>query len=85
MIDTAVSGLITGASTGLGAVYADRVAQSGHNFVLVARDAIRMGALATRLQVQYNVEVEVLPADLTQETELNYQYQQEAFIAIFVT
>ena len=71
MTDSTTSVLITGASTGLGAIYADRFAQRGHNLVLVARDSMRMEALATRLQAQYNVEVEVLPADLTQETELD--------------
>jgi len=62
--------LITGASTGLGAVYADRFARRGHSLVLVARDATRMEALATRLRAEYGVDVEVLPADLTQEKDL---------------
>ena len=36
--------LITGASTGIGAVYADRFAKRGHDLVLVARDRVRMEA-----------------------------------------
>ncbi|MBA8867111.1 hypothetical protein FHW11_004297 [Pantoea agglomerans] len=57
--------LITGASTGIGAVYADRFARRGHNLILVARDAVRLSALAEKLQTQYGIQAEVLPADLT--------------------
>ena len=42
--------LITGASTGIGAVYADRFARRGHDLVLVARDRVRLEALAERLR-----------------------------------
>ncbi|RYC41007.1 SDR family NAD(P)-dependent oxidoreductase [Pectobacterium zantedeschiae] len=71
MTEITPSVLVTGASTGLGAVYADRFARRGHNLVLVARDVTRMEALATGLRAQYSIEVDVLPADLTQETELD--------------
>lgn len=57
--------LITGASSGIGATYADRFARRGHDLVLVARDAKRMEALATKLRAETGVSVEVLPADLT--------------------
>lgn len=57
--------LITGASTGIGAIYADRFARRGHNLVLVARDVGRLNALAEKLQAQYGIRAEVLPADLT--------------------
>lgn len=62
--------LITGASSGIGATYAERFARRGHDLVLVARDGARMDALATRLQEEFNVLVEVLQADLTQPTDL---------------
>lgn len=62
--------LITGASTGIGATYADRLAKRGHDLVLVARDAARLDALAERLRREANVGVEVLRADLTDETDL---------------
>lgn len=57
--------LITGASTGIGATYADRFARRGHDLVLVARDAARLDALATKLTGETGVAVDVLPADLT--------------------
>jgi short-subunit dehydrogenase len=62
--------LITGASTGIGAVYADRFARRGHDLVLVARDRARMEALATRLRAETKVTVDILPADLTDGTAL---------------
>ena len=67
---TLTSVLITGASTGIGATYADRFAQRGHNLVLVARDQARLEALAARLHQQYGVKVDVLPADLTKPDDL---------------
>jgi short-subunit dehydrogenase len=63
--------LITGASSGIGATYADRYARRGHDLVLVARDPARLDALAARLQQQYGVETDVLRADLTQAGDLD--------------
>ncbi len=57
--------LITGASTGIGAVYADRFAGRGHDLVLVARDKARMDILAARLRKEHGVAVDVQQADLT--------------------
>jgi short-subunit dehydrogenase len=62
--------LITGASTGLGAVYADRLAKRGHDLVLVARDGARMEALAERLREQTGVAIEIIAADLTADTDI---------------
>lgn len=62
--------LITGASSGIGATYADRFARRGHDLVLVARDAARLSSLAERLRKETGVAVDVLPADLTAETDL---------------
>jgi len=62
--------LITGASSGIGAVYADRLARRGHDLVLVARDQARLQALATRLTGQTGVRTEALAADLTDPAEL---------------
>lgn len=62
--------LITGASTGIGAVYADRFARRGHDLVLVARDRARLAAVAARLTAETGVAVEVLVADLTDPAAL---------------
>lgn len=62
---TTPSVLITGASSGIGAVYAERFARRGHDLVLVARDKARLDALAARLQQETGVSVDVLAADLT--------------------
>lgn len=63
--------LITGASSGIGATYAERFARRGHNLILVARDKSRMDELASRLRNDSNVAVEVLQADLTRSADLS--------------
>ena len=62
--------LITGASTGIGAIYADRLARRGYDLILVARDAARMEALATALRSETSRTIHVLPADLTERADL---------------
>ena len=62
--------LITGASSGIGTVYAERFARRGHDLVLVARDKARLDALAERLRHDTGVAIDVLPADLTQRSDL---------------
>ncbi|ENZ81100.1 MULTISPECIES: SDR family oxidoreductase [Caulobacter] len=70
--------LITGASTGIGAVYADRLAKRGHDLILVARDEARLNALAERLRAETGVKVEVLKADLTDKADLKRVEQRLA-------
>ncbi|MFJ2600812.1 SDR family NAD(P)-dependent oxidoreductase [Pantoea agglomerans] len=67
---TRTSVLITGASTGIGAVYAERFARRGHDLVLVARDKLKLEALAERLRQECHISVDVLPADLTLASDL---------------
>jgi hypothetical protein len=62
---------ITGASTGIGAVYADRFARRGHDLVLVARDLERLEQSAARLRREAGVHVDVMQADLTDGNDLN--------------
>ena len=62
--------LVTGASDGIGAVYAERLARRGHGLVLVARRADRLTALAERLRAETGVAVEIIAADLGQPDDL---------------
>ena len=62
--------LITGASSGIGAVYADRLAGRGFDLILVARDESRLEELSKRLRAATGRNVEVLRADLTQKADL---------------
>lgn len=62
--------VITGASSGIGAVYADRLARRGHDLILVARDEPRLRALAAELTKQTGRSIEVIRADLTDPEDL---------------
>ncbi|MDR6631412.1 short-subunit dehydrogenase [Phyllobacterium sp. 1468] len=59
--------LITGASSGIGAVYADRLAKRGYDLILVARNRERLNTLAERLTTETGRTVEVVAADLGSE------------------
>ncbi len=61
---------VTGASSGIGATYADRFARRGHDLVLVARDQAKLNDLAARLRKETGVSVDVLRADLTDAADL---------------
>jgi short-subunit dehydrogenase len=62
--------LITGASSGIGAIYAERLAERGYNLILVARNHDRLNALADRLGTRTGQNVEVLEADLGETASL---------------
>jgi len=64
------TGVITGASSGIGAVYADRMARRGYDLILVARNQGRLTALAERLIGATGRRVETLAGDLTVKADL---------------
>lgn len=68
--------LITGASSGIGAVYARRFAERGHDLVLVARATDRLERLADDLRSTHGVGVEIITADLTEDTALDSVVQR---------
>jgi short-subunit dehydrogenase len=62
--------LVTGASSGIGAIYADRLARRGHDLILVARSRDKLDALARRLSDETGRGVEVIAADLNDKADL---------------
>ena len=62
--------VVTGASSGIGAVYAERLAARGYDLLLVARRAERLQALSVRLAQAHGVRIEAVAADLTSEAGL---------------
>lgn len=79
--------LITGASSGIGANYAEKLALRGHGLVLVARDHQRLNTLAARLRKNAGVPVEVLQADLTNSADLakvEARLRDEASIEVLI-
>jgi len=62
--------LITGASSGIGAVYADRLARQGYDLILVARSQAKLTALANHLSDATGRNVEVVTADLKEKADL---------------
>ena len=79
--------LITGASSGIGAVYAERFAQRGHDLVLVARDQARLESLAGRLRAEHGVTVDILRADLSQADDtrlVEKRLREDARIGVLI-
>ena len=70
MSTSSKTAVVTGASSGIGAVYADRLAARGYDLILVARRGDRLNALADKLSTTYGRKVQALVADLAQESDL---------------
>ncbi len=62
--------VVTGASSGIGAVYADRLAKRGYDLILVARNEERLKAVASRVESKTGRKVTVVPADLSDSASL---------------
>jgi short-subunit dehydrogenase len=84
---TRLLALVTGATAGIGRVFAQRLAASGHDLIIVARDAVRLEALADELTLQHGVHVDVLVADLARDDGMRRvadRIAQESRLAVLV-
>jgi uncharacterized protein len=79
--------LITGASSGIGAVYAERLARRGYDLILVARSRERLAALAERITNETQRSVEIVGADLNDRaalTTIEAKLKDDASITLLV-
>lgn len=70
MTSTKGTALITGASSGIGAVYADRLAEQGYDVVLVARSADKLDRVADLVRSKHGRKAQIFPADLGDPSDL---------------
>ena len=68
--DSKGTALVTGASSGIGAIYADRLARRGYDLIMVARNRERLNAFAKRLTDETGRNLEVLVADLNDKSDV---------------
>lgn len=79
--------LVTGASSGIGAIYADRLARRGYDLILVARSRDRLNDLARRITNETHRSVEIIDADLNDRAALagvEAKLRQDASITLLV-
>ena len=68
--------LITGASSGIGAMYARLSAQAGQNIILVSNQPQQLEQVAAEISSLYNVEVRVIDIDLSAADAAQQIYDQ---------
>ena len=62
--------LVTGATAGIGAAFAELLARENHDLVIIARDLPRLNSRADEWRERYNIEVEVMQADLSRDEDI---------------
>ena len=62
--------LVTGATAGIGAAFAELLARKSHDLVIVARDLPRLNSRADEWRTRYQIEVEVIQADLSRDEDI---------------
>lgn len=70
-----LTALITGASSGIGKCFAEKLAAKNTNLIIVARSEDKLNALAKELQEQYNIQVDVIVKDLSQPSAAREVYE----------
>lgn len=68
--------LVTGASSGIGKVFAHKLAERGMHLVLVARSEDKLHTLADELTTRYAIQADVIPADLSHEYVAHHIYDE---------